>query len=119
MTALIKSFKTRYVFYVELVSNDILLGTGQLTSKFDVADFSANDDVHVALDDFDGFDCVGADDLPGYVAVTFFRVVNGRKIWLRSYLYGPGGYIGDFSLPAGALQAARVQRDKHNRMYGM
>ena len=44
--------------------------------------------------------CWGIASFEGYdndVHVTFFKIIGGRKLWLRTYLYGPSGYIGDFA----------------------
>lgn len=79
------------------------------------ADFQGYDEhVFFEFDDFEDFDLVGNGDLPGYVVVAFYRIVGGRRVWLRSYLYGPSGYMGDFATPAEALQVARAHRDNQN-----
>ncbi|OHV82616.1 hypothetical protein LCM4573_16595 [Rhizobium sp. LCM 4573] len=102
----------RHVFYAEVISNCQLLGTDQFILAPPEVDFDRYDsDVYVPLDDFESFECLGADDLPGYVAVTFFKIIGGRKLWLRSYLYSPSGYISDFATPSEALQAARAHRE--------
>lgn len=119
MSAILKCFRTRYVFYSEVISDGQLFGADQFVTDSPEVDFDGyDDDVYVALDDFEGFECLGANDLPGYVAVAFFKMIGGQKVLLRSYLYDPSGYIGDFATPSEALQAALAHRDQLNSTYG-
>jgi hypothetical protein len=120
MSAILKCFRTHHVFYAELVSDDHLIDMKQITLQSMQVDFdSYYNGVYIGFDDFEDFEFSGASDLPGYIVVTFFKVVNGKKIWLRSYLYGPEGFIGYFDTPSAALQAARAHRDGYDSTCSM
>lgn len=119
MSAILKCFRTRHVFYAEAIDGDRLIGTAQLKQVSPTVEFETSfDDFYVPLDYFDGLECIGAGDLPGYVAVTFFKIIGGQKRWVRSYLYGPSGYLGEFATPAEALHTARAYRDQPSSAYG-
>jgi len=109
MPSILKAFRSSHAFYAEVIVGDrlVLSKTHVMDYEHPIAFVGFDTEIGVDFEEYSGFDFETSSALPGYLVITFYK--GGRsspKQRLRSYLYGPSGYVGEFSTPFAAFHAA-------------
>ncbi|TCU13751.1 hypothetical protein [Rhizobium sullae] len=112
MSAVLKTFRTRHAFYAEVIDSDNLVGAIWLANDPEnpIAKEGYLHEAFIDVDKYDDFDFETSGDLPGYVVVTFYRMIGKVRHRQRCVLYGPAGYMGEYPTASAAFEAAAIHK---------